>query len=199
MPDSKLNYRAISDPARIRVLASPLRQELVDTLAAMGGVASAAELAAQLGRHADGLYYHLRILCEAKLVHEQKDENGDERRYRLAGSGNAPLRLAYRSGCEDNTSALRKFMHGLLQVAGQDFEHALDMPDVVVDGVQRQLWAARNKAWLSIEELEEVNGLLERLCDVMSRPRAPGRDLLMSCAFVLAPVTPRPKRRSQEE
>ena len=90
-------------------------------------------------------------------------------------------------------------MHGLLQVAGQDFEHALDMPDVVVDGVQRQLWAARNKAWLSIEELEEVNGLLERLCDVMSRPRAPGRDLLMSCAFVLAPVTPRPKRRSQEE
>ena len=26
MPDSKLNYRAISDPARIRVLASPLRR-----------------------------------------------------------------------------------------------------------------------------------------------------------------------------
>ena len=198
-PRPAINFRAISDPERIKILASPARQELVDTLAAMGGQASAAALASQLGRHADGLYYHLRILCKAGLIQEFDGERGEERRYRLPGDHAAPLRLAYQTGPDGNTEALHKFARGLLQVACQDFEQALDMPDVVVDGAQRQLWAARNKAWLSAEELAEANVLLERLCELMSRPRAPGRDLLMSCAFVLAPVTPLPLRRKAEK
>ncbi|MES2259608.1 MAG: helix-turn-helix domain-containing protein [Pseudomonadota bacterium] len=199
MTQTKLNYRAISDTSRIMVLASAVRQEIVDTLAAMGGEASAAGLAEQLGRHTDGLYYHLRILCKAKLVLEMEVQEGEERRYRLAGAGNMPLRLAYRTGQDGNAPALRKFVRGLLQVASQDFGQAFEKPDVIVEGQLRQLWAARNKAWLSEGELTEVNALLERLCDLMSRPREPGRDLLMSCAFVLAPVAPRPKRRGKEE
>lgn len=199
MSPAKINYRAIGDAASIRVLASPIRQELVDTLAAMGGQASATGLAAQLGRHADGLYYHLRLLCEAKLVSELKADPGAERLYRLAGANQAPLRLAYRTGNKASAAALRKFVHGLLQVAEHDFDQALDIPEVAVDGAQRELWAARNKAWLSAAEIEEANVLLERLCDLMSRPRSPGRDRLMSCAFVLAPVTPRPIRRPLED
>lgn len=192
-----IDYRAIGDAASIRVLASPLRQELVDTLAAVGGQASAATLAAQLGRHADGLYYHLRLLCKAGLVRELKGAPGTERQYRLAGAGQAPLRLAYRPRSKAGAAALRKFVHGLLQVAGQDFSEALDMPGVVVEGAQRELWAARNKAWLSAAELAEANALLERLCDLMSRPRAPERDRLVSCAFVLAPVAPQAIRRGE--
>lgn len=199
MSHSKLNHRAISDAPRIRVLSSPIRQELVDTLAAMGGEASATALAAQLGRHADGLYYHLRLLCAAKLVYQLEVEAGAERRYRLSRDDQTPLRLAYGTGNNANRPALRKFVHGLLKVAQEDFEQALDMPDTVVEGARRQLWAARNKAWLSTDELKEVNTLLERLCELMSYPRAPGRDQLMSCAFVLAPVMPLPIRRQQDE
>ncbi|SFV01768.1 winged helix-turn-helix domain-containing protein [Pseudoduganella namucuonensis] len=199
MSRDEINYRAISDAARIRLLASPIRHELVDTLAALGGEASAVELALQLGRPADGLYYHLRLLCKANLIDEQEDEPGAERRYRLCGKGDAPLRLSYKTGDNANTAALHKFAHGLLQVAKQDFENALDTPGTVVEGPQRQLWAARNKGWLSSEELREANTLLERLCELMSNPRTPERNQLMSCAFVLAPVTPRPIRRTQDE
>jgi DNA-binding transcriptional ArsR family regulator len=195
MSKPALDHRAIDDPELIAVLASPLRQEIVDTLAALGGEASIADLALQLGRHADGLYYHLKILCKARLVVAAGTERDEERRYRLAGDASQPLRLAYRTGSGENVKALRKFAHALLQVAEEDFGVALEMEGVLTEGPHRQLWAARNKAWLSKDELAEANRILERLCTLMSRPRTPERDQLLSCVFVLAPHAALPKRR----
>jgi hypothetical protein len=163
-------------------------------MAALQGEASASELAAELGRHVDGLYYHLKLLAKARLIVPLKKTDGEEQRYRLSGGGKQPLRLAYRKG---NTPALRKFVHGLTQVAEEDFNAALELDGVVLDGAARQLWAARNKCWLSQDELVKVNALLEQLCDIMSQPRTPERDLLVSCAFVLAPVAALEKRRPQ--
>jgi DNA-binding transcriptional ArsR family regulator len=180
------------------VLASPVRHELVDTLSALGGRASVAQLAVQLGRPADGLYYHLRLLQKSGLIEELPEEGG-ERIYRLAGSGNAPLRLAYDTGARGNVAALSSYARGLLKVAQRDFEHGLRTPDISMQGSRRQLWAARNKGWVGPAELEEVNRLLERLCELTSRPRASGRDMLTSLAFVLSPSARRPKRRGSEE
>src|SRR3990170_3327266 len=117
----KFNRRAISDPAQIRLLSSPVRQEIVDTLAALGGEASVSRLAEQLGRPADGLYYHLRVLVRGELVDESPSEEREETVYRLKGEGDEPLRLAYRRGMQGNLEALNVFARGLLQVAGRDF------------------------------------------------------------------------------
>lgn len=193
-----LNPRAIDDPRRIKALSSPVRHELADTLAALGGTASVATLAEHLGRHADGLYYHLRVLCKVGLVEEIESPGATERMYKLAGSKTAPLRLAYRAGRRGNAPALSSYAHGLLQVAERDFKRALSQPDVVVSGKRRQLWAARNKGWVSAVDLEEVNRLLEKLCELTSRPRTPGRDMLISLAFALAPAARRSKRRGQD-
>ncbi|MEA1013725.1 hypothetical protein [Sphingosinicella sp. LY1275] len=84
----------------------------------------------------------------------------------------------------------------MLQVAGRDFDEAMLRNGVVVEGAQRELWASRNKGWLSADDLEEVNRLLERLSELSSQPKVSGREHLMSLAFVLAPVNPRPKRRA---
>jgi DNA-binding transcriptional ArsR family regulator len=199
MDKSIINYRAIDNPELITVLSSPIRQEIVDTLAALGGSASTAELALQMGRHADGLYYHMKILVTAKLIVELGEDREDERRYQLAGKPHQALRLAYRMDSEHHLTALRRFARGLLQVAEKDFVEALETPGIVTEGPSRQLWAARNKAWLSREELKEVNMLLERLCELMSRPRTADRDQLLSCAFVLAPHVALPKRRGEPE
>ena len=42
--------RSVEKPREIALLAAPARQELVDTLESLGGEASVATLAAQLGR-----------------------------------------------------------------------------------------------------------------------------------------------------
>ncbi len=188
-------YWKIADPALIELLASPMRQEIVDTLGAAGGPVSVAELALQLGTHVDGLYYHLKVLGKAGLVVESATGPNEARRYALPGEGTLALRLAYRTESEPGRRALSKFTHALLKVAQQDFDAALDMPDLVTDGCGRQLWAARNKAWLSEKEVAEANALLERLCELMSQPRTPERTRILSCAFVLAPHVARPKRR----
>lgn len=188
-----VDARAIREAEHIRLLASPIRQELVDILAALGGTATVAALAEHLGRPADGLYYHLQFLSEAGLVLERQDE-GSERIYQLAGRGNAPLRLAYALDNEDAVDALRAYARGLSQVAERDFTQAL-APGVAVEGPQRELWAARNKGWVSAKDLAEANRLLERLCGLMSQTREESRDRLMSFSFVMAPAPMREKRR----
>ncbi|WP_369976602.1 winged helix-turn-helix domain-containing protein [Xanthomonas bundabergensis] len=189
-----LDPAAIGDPAHIRLLASPVRQELVDTLASLGGRATVAELSEQLGRPADGLYYHLQLLAESGLVREGEGAAG-ERVFRLAGSAGVPLRLSYDLADDEAASALAAYAKGLAQVAERDFQAALKQPGVVVEGPGRQLWAARNKGWVNAAELAEANALLERLCELLSRPRDPSRDRPMSLAFVLAPAAVRGRRR----
>lgn len=187
----------IENPDLVRVLASPVRQELVDTLAALGGRATVADLADELGRPADGLYHHMRILLGAGLVQALDDEGGGERAYRLAGSG-APLKLSYRQGATGNVEEVKQFAKALLKIAAADFEAALDRPDVTLHGPRRTVWAARNKGWLSDADIVEVNRLLERLNDLLSQTKAGDRPHLMSFAFSLAPLEPRPKRRGDD-
>jgi len=57
----------IQDKKQLTALTSSARQEIVDVLSQMRTV-SVGELAATLGRPADALYYHLRVLKQAGLV-----------------------------------------------------------------------------------------------------------------------------------
>jgi len=187
--------RSIRDPAQIRLLASPVRQELVDTLASLGGEATVASLAEQLGRPADGLYYHLQLLTEGGLLNEEAGSNG-ERVFRLAAAGKGPLRLSYELASDEGRKALALYVSGLVQIAETDFLEGMKQKKVATEGGQRHLWAARKKGWVSKTELEEVNALLERLCELISQPRDPSRDNALSLAFVLAPTLVRSRRRS---
>lgn len=185
----------ISEPAKIEALASPVRQEIIDTFTLLGGQATVAELAEQLGRPADGLYYHLRLLRRAGLIRDAAGTS-DERRFEL--TMDSPPRLVYRPAERRNRAAVRQVAHGLLQIAQRDFEAALTAPDAVVEGPQRTLWAARNKGWVSAAELAEINRLLTRLCDLLHRPRSARRDTLVGLAFALSPLPARPKRRVRD-
>ncbi|UXH76741.1 winged helix-turn-helix domain-containing protein [Roseateles amylovorans] len=191
----QFNARAIRDPAHIRLLSSPVRHELADTLASMGGEATVATLAEQMGRPADGLYYHLQLLVDGGLVHERQGDHG-ERIFTLAGDGQAPLRLSYDLASDEARQALASYAKGLLQVAESDFLAGLKLGAIDVEGPRRRLWAARNRGWVSPAELEEANALLERLCELLSHPRDASRDVPMSLAFVLAPTVIRQRRRS---
>ena len=80
MAQKKAGHSTLEKADEIELLASPTRIELIDTLEALGGEATVAELAAQLGRPADGLYYHLRQLAAGGLIVEEESAEG--RRYR---------------------------------------------------------------------------------------------------------------------
>ncbi|GAA0711224.1 helix-turn-helix domain-containing protein [Dokdonella soli] len=188
------NRGIVEDAAEIGLLASPTRVEIVDTLEALGVAVSVAELAAQLGRPADGLYYHLRQLADGGLIEEEAVADG--RRYRTRTRVGDRLRLRYRPGATANAKAVDRATASLLRVAARDFTRALADPESVVEGPQRELWAARGKGWVGAVELAEINRLLARLMDLLQRPRKARDGKLVALSWVLAPLDAKPARRA---
>lgn len=185
---------AVERANEIELLASPTRIELIDTLEALGGEATVAELAAQLGRPADGLYYHLRQLAAGGLIDEEATADG--RRYRTRTRRGERLRLRYHPGVNANAKAVGRVAGSVLRVAGRDFSRAIADSEVIVEGPLRELWAARGKGWVGRSELAEINRLLLRLMALMQRPRTSSRDRLIALSWILAPVDAKPARRT---
>ncbi len=181
----------------IALLASPTRIELIDTLEAIGGAATVAELAAQLGRPADGLYYHLRQLAAAGLLIE--DVGADGKRYRTRTPRGESLRLRYKPGATANARAVGEVAASVLRISGRDFKRAIADSSAVVEGPLRELWAARGKGWVGDADLAEINRLLGRLATLLRRPRSTRRDRLIVLSWVLAPVAAKPARRPQRD
>jgi DNA-binding transcriptional ArsR family regulator len=193
MAQKKRTAGPIENAHEIALLASPARIELIDTLEALGGEASVAELAAQLGRPADGLYYHLRQLAEGGLLIEEATPEG--RRYRTRMPRGERLSLRYRPGRTANAAAVGGVAASVLRVAGRDFSRALADPASVAEGPMRELWAARNKGWVGDTELAEINKLLVRINTLLRRQRSQARDRLVALSWILAPVDAKPARR----
>lgn len=193
----KRNEHILSTPRQLGALASPVRQEIVDTLEALGGEAPVAALAAQLGRPSDGLYYHLRLLVRAGLLDPLADV-GDGRRYRIRGRGGARLRLQYLPGATPNARAVERVVAGMLRIARRDFAAAIRREETVAEGPGRTLWASRTKGWVGAAELEAVNALLERLIELLQRGPSSTRRQLLAVTWAIAPVMARAPRRGRE-
>jgi len=186
---------SIRDLKQLRALRSPVRQEIVDTVQSLGAC-SAAEIARELGRPADGLYYHLNSLLRVGLLEEAgcRGSNGRSEALYATRSPECPMRLHYEPEDPENAEAVLGVVASMLRMTERDFAAAY-RPGAVTEGPERDLWAARNKGWLSDEDLREVNRLLGELRAIFEKPRAPGRDRLHAFTFVHVPLPAKSVRR----
>src|SRR5437763_17089909 len=113
----------ISRPEQLRALISPVRQEIVDVLSRMG-TASLAEIAAVLGRPADGLYYHVRLLVRVGLVFPAGSRKHGGRPEELDESIAAQLALAYQTSRKGHIHAVTSIVYSLLRLGTRDFRRA---------------------------------------------------------------------------
>lgn len=185
----------ISDVRQIRALSSPIRQDILDAVTAIGPC-SVAELAAAIDRRPDGLYYHIRRLVKVGLLREAA---GD-------GSGRGELRLdvpkkgyylEYEPESRANKAAILRVAAAMLRSADRGFRRAFDPRVAVVSGPRRNLWASRVRGALTPAELAEVNALMERLHAIMRSGRRDAGDgagrgrSLHELTIVLAPTSAR--------
>jgi DNA-binding transcriptional ArsR family regulator len=184
----------LEDDAALAALVSPVRQEIVDTIEALGGDAAVADIAARLGRPADGIYYHLRRLVDAGVLREG-DDDGSGRRYRTVAPRGRRVHLKYGRGTRANNATVEKVVGGMLRTAERDFDRALRSGEATGSGPLRDLWASRLKGWVGDADLREINRLLARLSELLMQPRSAGRDRLVTLAWMLAPIDERPLRR----
>lgn len=189
------SYQGVEESSQIAVLASPTRMEIVMTLEALAKPVTVAELAAELGRPADGLYYHLRALVRCGLLVE--DAQVGDRRYRSTTPRGQRMRLHYRLGESGNAKAVRRVAAGMLRMAERDFARAAAQAGTVVEGPRRELWVARLRGWVDAAELAEVNRLLNSLIQTLHRPRprASRSSKMIALTWLMAPLDARPARR----
>lgn len=184
----------VEDADQIVMLASPARLEIIMTLEMLPGPATVAELAAQMGRPADGLYYHLHALVDSGLI-EEHEEAGD-RRYRSMTPRGGRIRLRYKLGKSGNAKAVCRVAAGMLRMAERDFTRAASQTDTAVEGPQRELWVARLRGWVNAAEIAEINRLLAGIVKILDRPRSTRARKLVALTWLLAPLSAKPARRN---
>lgn len=173
----------ISGKKELRALASSARQEIIDVLAQMGTV-SVPELAQALGRPADTLYYHLRILQKSGLVELVGSRLKDGRTEALYHARN--LNIDYDTSRRTNEKELVAVARSMLRLGIRDFTDAIRDQDIVVGGPQRELWSARKTGRLTQKDLARVNRLIQELLDSASPGSEEGQ--LYGITVLLTPV-----------
>jgi len=185
----------ISRPEQLAAVASPTRQEILDVLAGLPP-SSVASIAEALGRPADSLYYHLRVLLKVGLVLAAGRRSGRGRSDALYRTVSPELRLAYDPASPANASRVQKAVGSMLRLGARDFRRGFT-EGVAVSGPRRELWAARRTGWLSPADYGRVNRLLLEIAALLQGSRRGPRKRLSAVTFLLVPLDARRRRRKE--
>jgi DNA-binding transcriptional ArsR family regulator len=175
----------VQDKKHLAALTSSSRQEIVDVLSQMGTV-SVGELAATLGRPADALYYHLRVLKQSGLVLRAGYQGQGVHKEELIRTVSSGLKLQYRPGKSGNGKQINAIVGSMLRLGIRDFQHAFQRGEARVSGSGRELWALRKTGWLTPEEIVSLSQSIEALAKAVSKPRGRGR--LYGITVLLTPL-----------
>jgi len=186
--------RRRSDPIktvrRIGVLASAVRQDILDSVDAIGPC-SVAELARVLGRGPHGLYHHIKRLEQARLLTLRRTRGADGRA-RVELVVDRAQWIEYRPQDSDNRAAVLRVVLAMVRSAYRHFGRAFHPGVARVSGRGRNLWAARARGVLSARERMRVTALLRKLMAVFADSRRTvGGGEMHEITFVLSPVVER--------
>ncbi|MCB9754250.1 MAG: helix-turn-helix transcriptional regulator [Myxococcales bacterium] len=177
----------IDDPAQLEVLASPVRQAILDRIEGLGPQPVKA-LAASLEVAADSLYYHVKKLLAVGLLVQrgvQGDGREEEALYDL------PARrwhIRYRPEDPAQARALGKVTASILRQAERDFTAGLASEQAVTRGALRNLWSLRLEGALTRDELRALNGHLQAIVELLRKPERGRGGGLYALSWVLAPA-----------
>jgi hypothetical protein len=182
----------ISEPKQLAVLRSPVRQEMLDVFARWGRPVSLTQVAAMLGRPADGLYYHARLLERSGLLRTTGPRKSSGRAEALYEAVAPQYKLRYPKGASAASRAVVSIVTSMLRLGTRDFRRALASGTAKLDGPDRDLWALRQTGWLRPGHLRRVNRLIQSLADETARTEGRGR--LYAVTVLLAPLDHRSNR-----
>lgn len=184
-----MNNRASPTPsirtaAQIRALASPLRQEILDTLDAVGPC-SIAQLAEHLGRAPDTLYFHVKHLLRTRLVVEKERKQLGRHVFAIYDLVARPMRIDRRKASRKD---MLKVAGGILRLALRDYGRGFDHTSAEFEGSGRNHWVARAQGYLDASGIAELNERMESLLEfVRSTPPRRGSTPI-AFAFAFTPI-----------
>lgn len=176
----------IVDRRQLECLASPMRQDILDRLAASGAMA-VGELAVALGVKQTALYRHLAILEDAGLVLKAGSRTKNRKSETLYAAPARRLLLEKAFQTRSNAPALATIAAALTRQLGRDAARALAAGGGATSGPQRTLGFARRIGAPTAKELAEINRKLADISAILRR-RGGNRGPLVAFGWVMAPV-----------
>jgi DNA-binding transcriptional ArsR family regulator len=190
---TKGSRRARTYPIRrseqLEALASPVRQELVDALQA-SGPCSIAELAGQLGRASDSLYYHVRHLEQVGLIVHRGTRRAGRRDEALFDVPGARMQLDLQPERPSEISAVLDIVGAALRIAHRDLRAAFEAGLAVYRGRRRNAWGGRMKGWLTRAEVEQVRHHTDAIHELLQGGERREGGELYAFTSVFTPVAP---------
>ncbi len=193
-----LNSHIVRDPRQLKVLESPVRAEIVDSFAA-SAPCSVAFVAQQLGRTPESLYYHVKKLIAAGLLHEAGEQVVAKTRETLYATTARELILGSPGKSKAKLDSIVKIMLGNLKLTQKDVEFSFRDPDSQFAGPDRDVYAGRSKGWLTDANRKEAMGLLDRLAEIMKDGQPGAGRRLFALNLALTPVQTRQSARTRIE
>ena len=190
-------YR-IDDEKQLLALKSPVRQEIVDAIGA-GGPETIAEIAAQLGRPADGLYYHVRRLQKVGLLVEKGRRRAGKRFEAIYDLPDREMRVRYPLGDQKRMEPLADAVTAMLRLTDRDFRAGAKLPNTVAEGDDRNYWAGRTKAWLTKKEAQQVREHVEAILEIMRKAARTRQASLHAFTWLLTPLDPNTRLEGGKE
>lgn len=193
MSESKRPDKARSQSLRLRTaeqrraIRSPLRQELLELLDA-SGPCGVADLATRMGRPADRLYYHVRLLQEAGIIRpagSRKSGKRDEILYEPA----AERFEVEADGDSTDAEHLVATLRPALRRAERELGAAVRAAASDKAALERDVYAGRMRAHLTSSQRTEVRRHLreiERIFKASSVDEPPPKARAFALTLVLA-------------
>jgi DNA-binding transcriptional ArsR family regulator len=177
----------IDRPEQIKALASPLRHEIGDRLAAQGPL-TVRELATALGMRPTAVYHHLKQLEKVGLVRRAGTRREGGRPATAYATPAPRMRLARAARKPRNRKPLAGAGVAAATQAGRDYANGFAAG--AIEGAGRNHWFFRVVTSPSKARLARINALLDELATLVWTPDAnPGPP--MSVAWFLAPLAER--------
>ncbi len=177
----------ITKPAQLAALASPVRQEIVDGLAATG-TQSVAELAHLVGRSPHSLYPHLRTLEKVGLVLRQGTRRAGRRDEALYAAPGWFVGIRYDLRSSVFVRNMKPIVASMLRLTERDFRRRLQDPDATLTLPRVNLWAGRMKGRLTLAQIRQVHRLMRKLFDLLGNHPRQTQGGLHALTMVIVPL-----------
>jgi DNA-binding transcriptional ArsR family regulator len=176
----------IKSPKQIAAISSPLRQDLIDLIEAIGP-APVTTIAQYMDMPTDGLYYHLRMLKQAGLLIETTERVAVGRPQGKFDVPGRPVRIRYTGADTRTRKAIKRLIGSMMRNAYHGFRRAFTT-NAIGEGPAREVWAGRKTGRLTEAEIIEMNLLIARIHELMDTSRrtdqTSGRLFSFTFAFV---------------
>lgn len=176
----------IMAPEQVEALASPVRHDICDRLAALGPL-SVRDLSRALGRKPTSIYHHLEMMIAVGLVRSSEVQTSRGRPKILYETIAPRMRMARASEMPENRPLVAKGARAAASTAANDYARAFDGERRIGMGEGRNHWFFRAVASPSPTRLARINALFDELAELVWTPD-PNPGPPMSVAWFLAPL-----------